>query len=68
MTKTILNSIKSYKLAEIASRKLNHPLSKLETLARDAEPVRGFANKIVVASETGFALIAEIKKHPPRRG
>ena len=49
MTKTILNSIKSYKLAEIASRKLNYPLSKLEVLARDVEPVRGFTNKLIVS-------------------
>jgi len=68
MTKTILNSIKSYKLAEIALRKLNYPLSKLEALARDAEPVRGFKNRLIVASETSFALIAEIKKASPSKG
>jgi indole-3-glycerol phosphate synthase len=68
MTKTILNSIKSYKLAEVASRKLKRPLSELETSALDAEPVRGFANRIIEASETGFALIAEIKKASPSKG
>ena len=68
MTETILNSIKSYKLAEIAARKLTHPLHQVEVLARTAEPVRGFANNIAVAIETGFALIAEIKKASPSKG
>ena len=68
MTETILNSIKSYKLDEIAARKLTHPLHQVEVLARTAEPVRGFAHSIAVAIETGFALIAEIKKASPSKG
>ncbi|MBV0891009.1 indole-3-glycerol phosphate synthase TrpC [Paracoccus sp. Z118] len=64
----ILDRIKSYKLDEIAAAKAARPLSAVEEAARAAPPVRGFADALTRAAETGPALIAEIKKASPSKG
>ncbi len=65
---TILDRIKIYKLAEIAARKAAHPLADLEQIARAASPPRGFAAALTRATQTGYGLIAEIKKASPSKG
>ncbi len=64
----ILDRIKTYKLAEIASARAARPLAEVEAAARAAPPVRGFAAALTRAAATGPALIAEIKKASPSRG
>ncbi len=65
---TILDSIKAYKLQEIAERKAATPLAAIEDAARSADPVRGFARALTDAASTGYGLIAEIKKASPSKG
>ena len=65
---TILDRIKAYKLTEIAARKVLHPLSDLETAARNAPAPRGFGRALRAAAATGYGLIAEIKKASPSKG
>ncbi|MES2668039.1 MAG: indole-3-glycerol phosphate synthase TrpC [Pseudomonadota bacterium] len=65
---TILDSIKAYKLQEIAERKAATPLADIEDAARAAAPVRGFARALTDAASTGYGLIAEIKKASPSKG
>jgi len=65
---TILEKIKAYKLVEIAADKAAKPLAVLETEARNAPPLRGFADGLFAASQTGYGLIAEIKKASPSKG
>jgi indole-3-glycerol phosphate synthase len=64
----ILDRIKAYKLEEVAARKLTRPMSDVEADAKLASPPRGFHRALVNASETGFGLIAEIKKASPSKG
>ncbi|MEM7177324.1 MAG: indole-3-glycerol phosphate synthase TrpC [Pseudomonadota bacterium] len=65
----ILDKIKAYKLKEIAARKAARSLREVETSARDASPVRGFARALGAAEEMGrYGLIAEIKKASPSKG
>ena len=64
----ILAKIKAYKLQEIAKAKLARPLAEVEEAARAADPVRGFADALRRASQTGYGLIAEIKKASPSKG
>jgi len=65
----ILDKITSYKLKEIAQTKAALPLRELEKLARDAPPIRPFADALQAKTAAGqFALIAEIKKASPSRG
>ncbi len=68
MTDTILDKIKAYKLEEVAARKAARPLGDVEAAAKDAAPTRGFADSLVRASKTGYALIAEVKKASPSKG
>ncbi len=68
MTPTILDKIKAYKLDEIAAARAEFPLSEVEEAARNASPVRGFADALVAAARTGYGLIAEIKKASPSKG
>ncbi len=65
---TILDRIKTYKLAEIADRKAARPLSVVEDAARAAPPPRGFVAALREAANTGYGLIAEIKKASPSKG
>ncbi len=64
----VLDKIKAYKLEDVAARKSARPLSDVEAAARDASPVRGFYDKLKAASETGYGLIAEVKKASPSKG
>lgn len=65
----ILEKIKAYKLDEIATRKAERPASDVEIAARMAPPVRGFVEKLRLASTSGgYGLIAEIKKASPSKG
>lgn len=64
----ILETIKTYKLAEVAARKAAVPLTEVEARAKDAPPVRGFAKKLADAAREGYGLIAEIKKASPSKG
>ena len=68
MTDTILDKIKAYKLDEIAADKAARPLEALEAEARNAPPVRPFADALQKASREGDGLIAEIKKASPSKG
>jgi len=64
----ILDRIKAYKLDEVAARKSARPLAEVESAARAAPAPRGFYNALRAASETGYGLIAEIKKASPSKG
>ena len=68
MTETILDKIKAYKLDEVAADKAAKPLEAIEAEAREASPVRPFAEALQTASRTGYGLIAEIKKASPSKG
>ena len=65
---TILDRIKTYKLAEVAARKAAVPRLAVEDMARAATAPRGFAKALSEAVITGYGLIAEIKKASPSRG
>ncbi|SFA78765.1 indole-3-glycerol phosphate synthase [Poseidonocella pacifica] len=68
MTDTILDRIKAYKLEEVAADKAATPLSDVEDAARAASAPRGFAQALRRAGETGYGLIAEVKKASPSKG
>jgi indole-3-glycerol phosphate synthase len=68
MTDTILDKIKAYKLEEVAADKAAKPLYEVEADARNAPPVRHFAQALHAASREGYGLIAEIKKASPSKG
>ncbi|MGL6209386.1 MAG: indole-3-glycerol phosphate synthase TrpC, partial [Paracoccaceae bacterium] len=65
---TILDQIKTYKLADVAARKAARPLAEVEEAARAAPAPRGFARALREASHNGYGLIAEIKKASPSKG
>jgi indole-3-glycerol phosphate synthase len=65
---TVLERIRAYKLDEIAVRKAERPQAEIEAEAREAPPVRRFADRLVEAAREGYGLIAEIKKASPSRG
>ncbi len=65
---TILEKIKTYNLAEVAARKAATPLADVQAAAAAAPAPRGFASALRTASQTGYGLIAEIKKASPSRG
>jgi len=64
----ILDTIKAYKLEEIATRKAARPLTDVEAAAHAAPDTRGFYSALKRASGDGFGLIAEIKKASPSKG
>lgn len=65
----VLTEICEVKRAVIAARKVETPLSALESRAKDQDPVRGFAKALKTAKDNGeFGLICEIKKASPSKG
>ncbi len=68
MTATILDTIKTYKLDEVAARKAARPLRLVEEAAANAPAPRGFARALSEAAAAGYGLIAEIKKASPSKG
>ena len=64
----ILEKIKSYKLREIKALKKNISFEDLTRKAKEAAQPRGFADALTKKSQSGFALIAEIKKASPSKG
>ncbi|MGI3210607.1 indole-3-glycerol phosphate synthase TrpC [Roseovarius tibetensis] len=67
-TPSILDTIKAYKLEEIAAAKAERSQDAIEGDAADAPRVRPFAEALLQASKTGYGLIAEIKKASPSKG
>jgi indole-3-glycerol phosphate synthase len=65
---TILDKIKTYKLAEVAARKQARPLADLAEMINAAPAPRGFAKALHTATQSGYGLIAEIKKASPSKG
>ena len=66
---TILDKITTYKREEVAKAKRAVPLAHLESLAKQAPPVRSFQKALeskIAANK--WALIAEIKKASPSKG
>ncbi len=56
------------KRTEVAQRKAATPLSELQMRAAGQTPPRGFRRALDQAAQTGFGLIAEIKKASPSKG
>ncbi len=55
--------------ALVTRRKAERPLAEVESAAKAASPVRGFADRLAAAVEAGgYGLIAEIKKASPSQG
>jgi indole-3-glycerol phosphate synthase len=66
---TILDKIAAYKREEVARAKRAVPLAQLESLAKQAPPVRVFHTSLQKKIDAGqWALIAEIKKASPSKG
>ena len=68
MSASILEKIKTYKLADVAKRKAARPLAVLEQTAKAAPPPRGFMKRLKKGGQSGYGLIAEIKKASPSKG
>jgi indole-3-glycerol phosphate synthase len=65
---SILDDIRTYKLADVAARKQACPQAEMEGRARGAPLVRDFVEALQRATARGYGLIAEIKKASPSRG
>lgn len=65
---SVLDRIKAYKLGEIAAAKARQSWADLDAQARAADRPRGFAAALDRAAESGWGLIAEIKKASPSKG
>ena len=66
---TALDRILDYKKDEVSLLKRRSSLSELESLAKSASPVRGFASALInIANQDQNALICEIKRKSPSAG
>jgi indole-3-glycerol phosphate synthase len=63
-----LEEICANKREEVAARKAATTIAGLEALAFEETPPRGFEAALRAKAETGFALIAEVKKASPSKG
>jgi len=63
---SVLQEICDVKAKHVAEQKAKTPLADLQTLAKIAEPPRGFINAL--RANNGPALIAEVKKASPSKG
>ena len=63
-----LEEICANKREEVAARKAATTNAGLEALAAEQTPPRGFEAALRAKAETGFALIAEVKKASPSKG
>ncbi len=63
-----LAEIVAHKREEVAARKTVRIARELALIARESPQPRGFAKALDAAAETGFALIAEVKKASPSKG
>jgi len=65
---TILDRIIDYKRDEVAAAKALKPRAQIEEEAAAAPEIRPFAPALSRAAQSGFGLIAEVKKSSPSKG
>ena len=63
-----LNKINEAKQGEVAALKQQISLSELMDSAKKADAPRGFISALQTASDSGYGLIAELKKASPSKG
>ena len=63
-----LNKINEIKQGEVAALKQQISLSELMDSAKKADAPRGFISALQTASDSGYGLIAELKKASPSKG
>ena len=64
----ILDTINAKKAEEISQLRQRISLAELEAAALNANAPRGFTTALQTASQTGYGLIAELKKASPSKG